>query len=386
MRTILNEKYRILIHITVLFFLSCTISDSFINVFIYGQTKNATAVIVNNLSTYVTMIVFSLIYVRLKKRFRLEALFRFGILCFAFRYLLIMLLGEKIGAFVVLVGALQGTSCVFYYVPLNTFLLKYNEGNLDAQGKYFGTFSLVTGIVSMIVPGCAGFVAEKFGTIGYSALFLSTAIGLLLCYLLAIKMPPVEAESAGNVFGGIADCMRNKNVRSGVFAELLRGAFQGNFGTLIVLMFFMVTQSEFLIGLTGLPLSLCGILGSVLTIRFMSEQNSKRIVIFSTGLILLFSILCGIRPAALIIFVFWVFFQLLSNPCNSAMDLLVARALKSYPVEGYVCREVFINIGRIIGALIALPLSASLGHMAIGCCLLAAIQCISAFWYCKIRT
>ena len=188
----LSYNYSKLIAVTLLFCLSISFSDSFINLFIYSKTGGAYATLVYRIGFGAAMILFTFLHYRLSAKFDPRTLIRAGIGCFIVKYLIIILLGDNIGNFVFLAGAVYGISCVFYYVTLNSVILKYNEGDYNAQGKYISVLQLYGATIRFVIPPLSGTIVEKVIDIGYNIVFSISIALFILAFLATFRLPPVK--------------------------------------------------------------------------------------------------------------------------------------------------------------------------------------------------
>ena len=178
--------------------------------------------------------------------------------------------------------------------------------------------------------------------------------------------------------------MKIKKFRYAVIGEFCHGFYEGNAASLISLMFFMIVKSEMASGFMSVPNSVLSIVGGIIAVKILKLRYAAKISALGTTFFFVTAIMCFMMPNVITVTIFVLFNALLNTLVVNSITLMVSKGFEDSPIVGYACREVSINIGRILGSLIMIPLSQTVSSISLGIIILSVMQYLAIHYYSKI--
>ena len=206
----------------------------------------------------------------------------------------------------------------------------------------------------MIGPVIAGIIIANLQTnIGYMTVF-SISLGLFITTVV-ISFFVNKRSASGKYCLPVVwnEIFHNKNWRNVLNANLFQGMREGLFVFVVTIWVFLVTKSEFALGMFNLCLSGFSFIFYFIVTKTVSPRFRQKSILIGCLVISLsiFIILFKISYVLLILYaiVIGMFYPVLNVPFNSiAYDVIgTSNGAKEYRIEYVVLLEVFTNIGRI---------------------------------------
>ncbi len=347
----LERDAKILLLIAGLFTIALGLSNTFVNIFIWRIKKDFISIGYFNLFIHITTpITFILAGYISKKKDGTIAL-RIGIFFHAIYFFLILILKNGAANYLIFLGSFLGIAAGFYWLAFHVLSFDLtNDMNRDTFNSYNGMISSLSG---MFAPISAGFIISRmFKLTGYYLIF---GISFSIFIIIVVISLFLHTHKVGNDFKllkTIKTC--EKSCNSIIVGTLFFGIRNGVIMFLINLLIFITLKSELSIG----KISLLGAFISVFSFQVIEHfmKPVKRKLFLWTGAIMMFfsvsTLYLHINLTTLIIFTlinsfFAPFFNV---PFNSASYNILDKTNKSNErIEFIIYKEIFLNIGRIIG-------------------------------------
>lgn len=347
-----------LLFISGLFALSVSLSNTFVNVYLWKVDRNYASIGRYNLAVYLLQPFMFVAAAWLAKRKTSVLTFRIGILLHAAFYAVTLWGGTRLAGHPMLLGMLMGTAAGFYWCSFNELSLRFTSS--ESRDRFYGMNGVVASVAGMVAPPTAGTLIsleDKLGKLtGYHLIFgLSLALFVLGSFV-STRLSQSELGERFNfqiMLGGL----RDKDWRRVLFGSTIYGLREGVFLFLIGLLIYISTGSEMELGEFFLLQSGLSFASFFIVSRVVHIHNRSKIL--GVGAVLLagcaFLFLMPLRTLTLLwygglvaICIPWflvpvqgTIFDIIGRLDNETNDH--AR------LEHIVMRETFSNTGRVIG-------------------------------------
>lgn len=357
----LNREERILLGINTLYAISVTLSNTFLNVYLWKIKNDFSAIAIFNLSLFITMPIAFYFGGRLtRKRDRLIAL-RLGILLQAFFYLAILFLKEKVKGIIIPVGIMQGLGAGFYWFSYN--MIYFEVTGPVSRDRYNGMNGVLSSVVGMIAPLLSGGLISKMpGMKGYTWLFLTSFLLFLAATLVTFLLQKRAMKGDGNLAEAWKEALLGGEWGKVMRAHLFQGFREGVLLFLMGLLVFLATKSEWMLGIyTFLTYFFSFISYSLVGKWAVPGRRSLLMLLSVIGLVLL-AIPIQYRFQTVTIFLLGIggaiFYPLFIIPITSTTFDVLGKDEKRVSLRGeyIIVREFFLTFGRVAGILLFLLL------------------------------
>lgn len=379
----MSKKAKLLLTVSALFTLAMGISNVFLNILLWKESKNFIVLAKYNLMQYIFLPITFIFAGWLSKRKNGIWSLRLGILSFIILFGLILLFEDKISNFVLLFGVLYGVAAGFYWLAFHVLSFDFTSTkNRDTYNGYNGS---IAGICGAIAPISSAYIINKnFLGMGYTIVF---SISLSLFVVLILVSLLIKAEYYGSkinykkVFGS----------NSQDWSLLRKGLVMWGFrdviiGFLIIVLVFKSTGSEWSVGTFSLIASVISSVAYVVEQKLVKPKSRLKSMLI--GAILMFTAVWGlvvnIRYGTLMLYMVvesasLPFFLV---PFSSAsFNIISLQHQDDLRLEYIINKEIMLNIGRItsltvlIGLLWFFKYDRSLNYflLLIGCTQLIAL-------------
>ena len=179
------KEAKILLFMSALFTFAAGLSGIFVNIFFWKQTNSFIVIVIYNMIHYITTpITFMIGGIIAKKKNGIWSL-RLGLILYAIFYSLILILGNRGGIYIYILGMVYGFAVGFYWLAFNT--LSFDFTCVTNRDTFNGFNGSCAGVAAAIAPITSGYIITRFiGNKGYSIVFtitLSIFIVLLIISL-----------------------------------------------------------------------------------------------------------------------------------------------------------------------------------------------------------
>lgn len=347
------SNLKLLLKIHTLVMIATSLSNIFINIFIWKASYSLNLVIEYNAVSYIISPLIFIFGGWFGKRNGLRINLISGMFSYTIFYLAIFTFRNAIVNYVVLLGAIRGISSGFYYVSFN--VLGYDLSDDKNRDYFLGILGLINSSAVMIAPFISGYIISAFaGSLGYQIIFATSFIMFVIGTYMSFYLPNKHHKSKYHLSSIFALTFKNSNWTRIMVSEAIRGARENSvFSVIINLIIFMFVQRESSIGnysfwtylVATITCYVCGLIinqksrlkflliGCVLTIIsstiFLIDLNYYTLWIF--GIITAFSL------------------NLISIPHNSISYAVISSIPKKNErrIESIIVKEIFLDIGRL---------------------------------------
>lgn len=349
----LTKDLTFLLFIGGLYSLSVSLSNTFVNIYLWKQSGEFRDLGMYNLSIVVLQPITFILAGRWAKKIDRVIVLRIGVSFLALFYLTVLLVGTNASKLLLLLGGLLGIGYGFYWLAYNVLTFEITEPeNRDFFNGFLGILSSVGG---MIGPIAAGFIISKMEKfIGYSIVFgLSLGLFALAVFLsFFIKRRPAKGKYY--FVRILKERKENKNWHRVTSAHFFQGLREGTFAFIISVFVFISTGSELSLGTFGLINSGISFISYYLVSRLIKKDKRKKSILIGGIILYLAIFLIVFNPdyVRLLLYagVIAIAYPLLLVPYMSMSYDVIGRGWKATEmrIEYVVVKEIFLNAGRAI--------------------------------------
>ncbi|MBS4199675.1 MFS transporter [Bacillus sp. FJAT-49732] len=339
-----------------LYSLSISLSNTFVNVYLWKQSQSFIDLAIYNLTIVVIQPIIFIIAGRWAKKVDRVIVLRLGVIFLAIFFIVVLLFGEKSSHHLVLLGALLGVGYGFYWLAFNVLTFEITEPDTrDFFNGFMGALSSTGGVIG---PISAGFIITRFvSNVGYTIIF-AISLGLFSAAVLTSFYLNRRPSSGQYLFTRIyKERKHNHNWRIITNAHLLQGLREGTFVFVISVFVFIATNSELALGTFGLIHAGVSFMIYTLATKLIKKDMRKKIMVVG-GLLLygaIFIIVFDPTYTRLLIYAacIGIAYPLMLVPYSSMTYDAIGKSWNAAEmrIEYIVVRELFLNMGRVISIL-----------------------------------
>lgn len=356
--TPLTKDFKLLLSIGALYSLSVALSNTFVNVYLWRLTEGYFQVGIYNLAIVLTQPFFFIFAGRIAKQVDRIIVFRIGVFLLALYYSTVLMLGERVSAFLWLIGGLLGMGYGFYWLAYNVLTFEITEP--ETRDFFNGMVGVLGSLGGMIGPLVAGFILMRYLKNGYSIIFVISLSLFALATILSFFM--VRRPAKGRYFFIDVLKRRKTNIhwRMITYANFSQGLREGIFAFIINLYVFLAGRSEMALGKFAFINSLVSSIAYFFAGRFIKNSLRQK-AIFLGGLFLflaVFIILLWPNYVSFLIYgvIISTAYPVILVPYLSTVYDVIGAASEAgeLRIEYVVVRELFLNLGRIVSVTVFL--------------------------------
>lgn len=342
-----------------LYSLGIFLSNTFVNVYLWKQSGEYHTIAIYNLGIYIAQPLTFILAGKLAKKIDRIIVLRLGVIFLSLFFLSVLLIGERVGTYNFMLGSLLGIGYGFYWLAFNVLTFEITEP--DTRDFFNGFLGILQSFGGMIGPLLAGIVIAKMSeNSGYTAIFTASFTLFICAVIFSFFLKRRQAEGKFEFIKVIKEGRYNKNWQRILNAHVFQGLREGIFLFVITIWVYLITKSEFALGIFNFVLSGISVIFYFISIKFIKYNLRKKAILFG-GIILylaIYIIVFEMSYIHLLIYavVIGIVHPIINVPYVSMTYDVIGRArfAKELRVEYIVVRELFVNIGRIISILIFL--------------------------------
>lgn len=342
-----------------LYSLGIFLSNTFVNIYLWKQSGDYITIAMYNLAIYLLQPVTFIIAGKLAKKVDRVIVLRLGVIFLSLFFLSVLIIGEKASYYNFMLGSLLGIGYGFYWLAFNVLTFEITEP--DTRDFFNGFLGVLQSFGGMVGPLMAGTIIAKMeANIGYTTIFTISFILFISAVAFSFFLKRRQAEGSFYFRRILQERTNNKNWGRILHAHVFQGLREGIFLFVISIWVFLITKSEFALGMFNLFLSGLSLVFYFITTKFIKPALRKKAVLVGS-LILFFSIfliLFNINYTQLIIYaiVIGIAYPIINVPYVSLTYDVIGKAWKAKDmrVEYIVVRELFVNLGRVISIVVFL--------------------------------
>lgn len=350
------KEAKILLFMSALFTFAAGLSGIFVNIFFWKQTNSFIVIVIYNMIHYITTpITFMIGGIIAKKKNGIWSL-RLGLILYAIFYSLILILGNRGGIYIYILGMVYGFAVGFYWLAFNT--LSFDFTCVTNRDTFNGFNGSCAGVAAAIAPITSGYIITRFiGNKGYSIVFTITLSIFIVLLIISLFLKCNNYGSKVNfkkVFS--KNCSDWSIIRK---STTLWGFRDVIIGFLVNILIIETTGSELSLG----KLTFIGALassGAYVLVQKIIKPPRRRLAIY-VGTIGSFlavtTIVYKVSYATLLIFMVVDSFLLpffLIQLSSSSFNVINKIHEEDLRIEYMINKDIVLNGGRIISSIILL--------------------------------
>ena len=336
-----------------LYTLGLSMSNIFVNIFLWRQSHDIELLAVYNICIYLTQLFIFIIAGKWVKRFDRVIILRVGIILISLFFIGLLSLGSHALSVYMLLGAVLGAGYGFYLLAFSVLTFEVTEPH--TRDYFNSTMGTLQSIAWMIGPLFAGYLITVLsGYKGYITIFFLSFVLFILAVITSIFLERRRTSGQYIIRRALQERKENPNWYRLVNAHFLQGMRDGVFLFAVGLWVFMITDRELTIGIYNFIYA--G--GSLLVYQLLNRwlKPSKRKTFILIGSVALYGAVVWIIYAntAIDLYLYGLIiglsFPLFFAPFMSiSYDVIgKARNARDYRVEYVVFKEIVLNFGRVI--------------------------------------
>ncbi|WP_017413460.1 MFS transporter [Clostridium tunisiense] len=350
------KEAKILLFMSALFTFAAGLSGIFVNIFFWKQTNSFIVIVIYNMIHYITTpITFMVGGIIAKKKNGIWSL-RLGLILYAIFYSLILILGNRGGIYIYILGMVYGFAVGFYWLAFNT--LSFDFTCVTNRDTFNGFNGSCAGVAAAIAPITSGYIITRFiGNKGYSIVFTITLSIFIVLLIISLFLKCNNYGSKVNfkkIFS--KNCSDWSIIRK---STTLWGFRDVIIGFLVNILIIETTGSELSLG----KLTFIGALassGAYVLVQKIIKPPRRRLAIY-VGTIGSFlavtTIVYKVSYATLLIFMVVDSFLLpffLIQLSSSSFNVINKIHEEDLRIEYMINKDIVLNGGRIISSIILL--------------------------------
>lgn len=377
----LLREQKLLLFAMLFYFCANSVSSVFLNLFIYQTTVNSsgllsvdalTNVILYNIYTYVILIAMTCFTGMFAKRIPTKGSMLAGLSMHILLFVFVLLTDTNAHKYLWLFAALNGIGSALYNVAYNEILgYAFDERSKRLFIFIVGVCMTLAGILTPIVAG--SFIQVGRNMNGYIAAFgtalvmLALSVAFVLCVRLQ-KKKKIQRAYFANVLVSI---FKDTNLRFVHLAELVRGIREGVIAFLLPVLIYTLCENAVAVGIYVALCAVLQMLGEWHVMHTGNENNRMGLMLFAVAVMILTTAVFLFGFSVMSIYAYGVLTALIAGflyvPIvgiyHWATNRITNSAKKTLEIQS--ARELFVTVGKVIGALAALLLHKSNALVAV---------------------
>ncbi|HZG60530.1 MAG TPA: MFS transporter [Anoxybacillus sp.] len=348
-----NRELIFLLLIGGFYSLSISLSNTFVNVYLWKQSGEFKDLGLYNLAIVILQPITFILAGRLAKKVDRIIVLRLGVSFLAIFFLTVLFVGNHADDYLLLLGGLLGIGYGFYWLAFNVLTFEITEP--ETRDFFNGFLGILFSVAGMIGPIIAGYIISSLTKLkGYTLIFSISLCLFIVAVVLSFFLQRRKAEGDYLFLRVLNERKRNKNWRLITNAHFFQGLREGTFVFVVSVLVYITTGSELALGTFGLVNSLTSFVVYYFVSRFIKNHQRKKAILFG-GLLLycaIFLIIIDVSYGKLILYAMMIAigYPILLVPYTSLTFDVIGRSWNSEKmrIEYIVVRELFLNSGRIV--------------------------------------
>ncbi|MGE5702487.1 MAG: MFS transporter [Clostridia bacterium] len=351
----LAKDAKLMLVLNGLFAFSVTLSNVFVNTYLWKIGTNFRDVAMYNLMNYVMIAITFTFAGWLMGKWGRTRIFQLGVVLNALFFLYILYLQEDAVQNVWQAGMLQGIASGFYWMACNVLFLDVtHQRNRD---YFFGLNGFLTSGAGILAPLLSGYVIGLYHDLsGYQIVFL---VSLLLFCAVAVASFWIDKHkypSEYRLVEALVESVRCRPWKMAMLATFAFGMREGIFAFIVFLLVYIATGSEVSLGWFAALISAVGMAAYYGVGKWIATGTRNRMLVIGTMVLVAasFVLALDINRYTLLIFgllnaIFTPFFIVPFNTnIYNAMTRAHSQQLSQARTEYMVVRELALNAGRVL--------------------------------------
>jgi YQGE family putative transporter len=381
----LNREAWVLLSVSGLHAFSFSLSNAFVNVFLWKINRSLFQIGLYNLANYFAIALTFILAGWITKKVDRVISIRIGVALQALFYLTVLILDTKAVDYVVLLGFFLGLGNGFFWMSYNVLYFEISER--DNRDVMNGISGFITSLSGMIAPLLSGFIITKVDHfLGYRIIF-GISLGIfVLSVVVSFWLKLRKAEGSFQLWKVLAISTKPKTNWFWVqLATFFQGLREGVFMFLTGMLVYFITKNELTLGSYFTAASVVSLISYFLLGRYLRPAWRIHAMLIATimmGLLIIpFLIYWNIWTVMLYGVGLYLFYPFYYATLTSITYDVIGEHKEAVElrVEYVVTKELVLNLGRLISLCIFLiiisrnpnitslkPMLLCLGFMQIG--------------------
>ncbi|WP_100010644.1 MFS transporter [Lentibacillus sediminis] len=355
----INRDLMLLLTIGGLYFLGIFLSNTFVNIYLWRQSGDYVTIAVYNLAVYLFQPAAFILAGKFAKKVDRVIVLRLGVIFLSLFFLTVLIIGDQASKYNFLLGSVLGIGYGFYWLAFNVLTFEITEP--ETRDIFNGFLGVLQSFGGMIGPLMAGIIIAKMTEgMGYTTIFAISFGLFILAVISSFFINRRQAEGSFHFRRILNERNHNRNWRRILSAHVTQGLREGIFVFVISIWVYLVTGSEFSLGVFNLVLSGLSFVFYFIATKFIKPYLRKKSILLGASILYfsIFIILFDISYPLLIVYAIFIgmAYPIINVPYNSMTYDVIGKAwrAKELRVEYIVVRELFVNIGRVTSILVFL--------------------------------
>ena len=328
-------------------------TDVFLAAYLYKITEqNILYLSIYNIVGWIVATICAFLVANIIKTKDKVKLYRFGIFVELLYIFMIIILGDKIIDYIYLIGIMYGIAVATNGFPFN--MIQSESVSKEERSKYIGYLSVATETIGLVVPILLGaYISVKSYQIAAIVILIFSFLKLIVCF--KIKNINVQKEKV-DLKKYYKIIKQDNNLIKLYFIEFFKGINRYGVMSLVVsLLIIYQTNNELEIGGWTSIFSLFTIVSMYLFGKFYKKSQKNKLLFISMFAILISSCLILYKTNMITVITYnisyYVFMNIILKITEvNLFDYSNKEPFKTeYNTEFFTFRELFLNIGRILG-------------------------------------
>ncbi|WP_079530287.1 MFS transporter [Halobacillus hunanensis] len=339
-----------------LYSLGIFLSSTFVNIYLWKQSNSYSEIALYNLCIYIMQPLTFIVAGKWTKRIDRVIVLRAGVTVLSLFFLMVLIIGEHAASYNLFLGSLLGVGYGFYWLAFNVLTFEITEP--DTRDFFNGFLGILQSFGGMTGPLFAGFVISRLDNFtGYTVIFGISFTLFIVAVMVSFGLSRRKAK--GNFsFRRIMDERKNNDSWNRILqAHVSQGFREGTFLFAVSIWIFLLTKSEFSLGVFNLVYSGFSFLFFFLVGKWVRPRYRKK-AIFYAGLALSLSVFLLIISDSLGLLLLYgaiagIFFPFFYVPYVSLTYDVIGKSWNAgeMRIEYIVVREIFLDGGRVLSIL-----------------------------------
>ncbi len=348
-----EKDLALLLLIGGLYSLSIALSNTFVNIYLWKQSGKFMDLALYNLAIVFFQPLTFILAGRWAKKIDRVIVLRIGVAFLALFFLVVLILGEKAQAHLMLLGSLLGIGYGFYWLAFNVLTFEITEPETrDFFNGFLGTLTSAGGVIG---PISAGFLITRFtSNIGYTIIFAASLALFALAVIISFFIKRRPAKGVYCFVRVLKERKNNEDWKLVTNAHFWQGFRDGTFIFVISVFVFISTGSELALGTFGLINSGISFIAYWLAGRLIKNDKRKKAMLLG-GLLLYLSVFLVVfkmtYPRLLIYAAaIAIAYPIMLVPYFSMTYDVIGKSWRAAEmrIEYIVVKELFLNSGRVV--------------------------------------
>lgn len=384
----------------ILYFCAVSVTGVFINLFIFSASLQSSSdatttfailnVLKYNLYTYLFILVFSSFIATKGKSMRQRECMMLGLFLFIILYILLAVLKTKCIDLLLLPAFLNAGGAAFYHMSYNEAMnFSASERSKGAFVSTLNTLMLVMGIVLPIVTALV--IGEKTDFKGYVLIFEIVTGLLIVAMAVSYHISfPHQKKRRTCFLSVLIKSVKNKTYRLSSFGELVQGIKEGVMTFIIPIVLYITSASVIVTAVYVAVVAIIRTLSISHIEKRITHSNMMGILFIGTAAACVSVALFAGGITAPAVFAFGVFNAFFYGHTNVPTSKCCYFATKDFAlgekrfIELLSVREIYLNVGKIIGVVIFMFLYSNYQNMIFAILIVNALQFVSWILYLAI--